>query len=379
MSILRPELAQKFIEKTVKNLPYNINIMNDKGIIIASKDESRIGDFHEVAHGLLNGTMTSGVVTEKDHYVGTKPGINMFIDYKDKHVGVICVTGDPESVRSFAGLVKTSMEAMLDYELQMITERRQRGRTERFMHHVLFDEDFDVTEASDMAEELRINRNELKAFIIARFPARIDGRAVLSALSNADNRVHQDVAIHGMNDDFIVMKSFSEDDEEGIREYKERVHRYVDAVAALLPETVKKQDITYYVGSLQRHMTKYRTSYEHALQLSIQVKERGGVHFFYDHIQEYFRHYVTMKIYDEIFGVFNSLYGGEDRLVVAETIRKLARNNYNVVKASKELYVHRNTVIFRLNKLKEALNIDPISNAADREFLNELAHFLSKF
>ncbi len=379
MSILGPELAQKFIEKTVKNLPYNINIMNDKGIIIASKDETRVGDFHEVAHGLLSGKMESGVVTEKDHYIGTKPGINMFIDYKDKHVGVICVTGDPESVRSFAGLVKTSMEAMLEYELQMINERRQRGKTEKFLHYVLFDDEFDLSEAGTLADELRINRNELKAFIIARFPAKLDNRSILKALSTADDTVHQDVAIPGVNDDFIIMKSFSTDDEEGVREYKERVLQYVANVEALLPATVKKQEITYYVGSLQRHMTKYRASYEHALQLSLQVRDRGGVHFFNDHIQQYFRHYVTMKIYDEIFGVFSSLFNGEDREVVADTIRKLARNNYNVVKASKDLFVHRNTVMFRLNKIKDALNIDPISNAADREFLNELAHYLSKF
>ncbi|MFP4152149.1 MAG: CdaR family transcriptional regulator [Alkalispirochaeta sp.] len=379
MSLLGPDLAQKFIEKTVKNLPYNINIMNDKGIIIASKDETRVGDFHEVAHGLLSGTMESGVVTEHDHYIGTKPGINMFIDYKDKHVGVICVTGDPESVQSFAGLVKTSMEAMLEYELQMINERRQRGKTEKFLHYVLFEDGFDLSEAGAMADELRINRNELKAFIIARFPAKIDNRTILKALASADHSVHQDVAIPGVNDDFIIMKSFSAGDEEGIREYKERVYQYVDNVAEQLPGTVQQQEITYYVGSLQRHMTKYRASYEHALQLSLQVRERGGVHFFNDYIQEYFRHYVTMKTYDEIFGVFSSMFSGEDRQVVAETIRKLARNNYNVVKASKELFVHRNTVMFRLNKIKDALNIDPISNAADREFLNELAHYLSKF
>lgn len=43
MSILDPTLAQKFIEKTAKYLDYNINILNDKGIIGASKDSSRLG------------------------------------------------------------------------------------------------------------------------------------------------------------------------------------------------------------------------------------------------------------------------------------------------------------------------------------------------
>jgi len=128
MSILEPALAQKFIEKTAKNLEYNINIMNDKGIIIASKDESRVGSFHEVASKMLNGTIDTGIVKEGQQFIGTKPGVNLFIDYKNKHVGVICVTGNPDNVKSFAELVKTSMEAMLEYEVLMESGIRRRGK-----------------------------------------------------------------------------------------------------------------------------------------------------------------------------------------------------------------------------------------------------------
>lgn len=90
MSILEPELAQKFIDKIAKHLEYNINIMNDKGIIIASKDASRVGNFHEVAFSMLEGTLETGIVNENQKYLGTKPGVNLFIDYKNKHEGVMC-------------------------------------------------------------------------------------------------------------------------------------------------------------------------------------------------------------------------------------------------------------------------------------------------
>lgn len=79
MSVLEPTLARKFIEKTAGHLDYNINIMNDEGIIIASKDESRIGNFHEVAFSMLEGTRDTGVVRKDDKFLGTKPGVNLFI------------------------------------------------------------------------------------------------------------------------------------------------------------------------------------------------------------------------------------------------------------------------------------------------------------
>ena len=42
-------LAERFIDKISEFTEYNVNIMNEKGIIIASKDKDRIGGFHEIA------------------------------------------------------------------------------------------------------------------------------------------------------------------------------------------------------------------------------------------------------------------------------------------------------------------------------------------
>ena len=47
--VLDVELAEKIIDKLADCTDYNVNIMNDKGIIVASKDKSRVGTFHEVA------------------------------------------------------------------------------------------------------------------------------------------------------------------------------------------------------------------------------------------------------------------------------------------------------------------------------------------
>ena len=43
------ELAKKFIEQITQFTDYNINIMNEQGCIIASRDPKRVGTDHEVA------------------------------------------------------------------------------------------------------------------------------------------------------------------------------------------------------------------------------------------------------------------------------------------------------------------------------------------
>lgn len=47
--MLENSLAEKLIEQVTKYTSYNVNIMNEQGVIIASRNPERIGKFHEVA------------------------------------------------------------------------------------------------------------------------------------------------------------------------------------------------------------------------------------------------------------------------------------------------------------------------------------------
>lgn len=46
---LTPKQAQKIVNKMMKDIPYNINIMDKTGIIIGSGNKKRIGTLHHGA------------------------------------------------------------------------------------------------------------------------------------------------------------------------------------------------------------------------------------------------------------------------------------------------------------------------------------------
>lgn len=378
MSILEPALAQKFIDKTAKNLEYNINIMNDKGIIIASKDASRIGKFHEVASSMLNGTLETGIVEENQKYLGTKPGVNMFINYKSKHVGVICVTGNPDNVKAFAGLVKTSMEAMLEYELQMEGERRRKGKAEQFLYYLLFEEDIDLAVAKKMADGLELNQDLIRVCILIKYDSEYSSRKIIKALTNAQGHSFQDIITIARNDDIIMFKVVSSKLSEAITDYKYIIEEYINEFIKKIPEDYNTNKISFFIGSMQTGIDRYRASYIHAQELGLQIKELDGIHFFNNYILNYYRSLVTMKVSDNVFNVYDTLFSEDDKKQLVETVEALSKNNYNVVYTAKALYIHRNTLLFRLNKLKGLLNIDPVANAEDREFFNELAYYFSR-
>jgi carbohydrate diacid regulator len=375
MSALEPALAQKFIEKTAKHLEYNINIMNDKGIIIASKDASRVGNFHEVAFSMLQGTRDSGIINENQKFLGTKPGVNLFIDYKSKHVGVICVTGNPDSVHSFANLVKTSMEAMLEYELQMESERRRKDKSEYFLDYLLFEDNIDLLTASKMAERIDINKDQFRICILIKSDFDYKSGKIVEALTKAKGHSHQDIITIARNDDVILFKAFGNHLSEVIKNYKDSIKDYLQDFLEKIPEGYDSDKISFFIGSMQSEITKYRESFLHAQEMGLQIKALNGTYFFNDYVFDYHRSLATIKAYDNAFNIYDNLFNDEDKKQLVEVVECLRKNNYNIVYSAKALYIHRNTLLFRLNKLKDLLNIDPVSNSEDREFLNELAYY----
>ena len=79
-----------------------------------------------------------------------------------------------------------------------------------------------------------------------------------------------------------------------------------------------------------------------------------------------------------IFDVYNEYLSDEMRNSIIETIGNLEKNNYNLNTTSKELFIHKNTLIFRFNKIKSLFDINPVQEPADRNFISYLTYFLSK-
>ena len=59
-----------------------------------------------------------------------------------------------------------------------------------------------------------------------------------------------------------------------------------------------------------------------------------------------------------------------------ETVGALIRNNFNFNKAAQELFIHKNTLVYRYNKYKELMDIDPVAKASDRSFLESFYTYL---
>lgn len=102
------KLAQDFVEATSLLVGQRtINIMDQKGIIIASTEKHRIGDFHQGAAEVLE-TGKPVLIKKEDlpRYPGTKEGYNMPIFLNDEIIGVVGIFGCEDEVQSIANLLR---------------------------------------------------------------------------------------------------------------------------------------------------------------------------------------------------------------------------------------------------------------------------------
>lgn len=111
------KLAQDIVDKTMKILGKNINIMDENGIIIGSGDKKRLNQFHEGAAKVIEENKKLEIYSKDiNHLAGAKPGINLPIEHNNKVIGVVGITGEPNEVSPYGEVIKMTVEMMLQQE-----------------------------------------------------------------------------------------------------------------------------------------------------------------------------------------------------------------------------------------------------------------------
>ncbi|WP_277407148.1 helix-turn-helix domain-containing protein [Lacrimispora xylanisolvens] len=100
--------------------------------------------------------------------------------------------------------------------------------------------------------------------------------------------------------------------------------------------------------------------------------------FFYDFTGNYIRSVVPFNELQWMFQTYEKEMNEDLKQSFIEIAGALIKSNYNLVTASKELFVHKNTLLYRYGKIKDYFNINPIEAAKDRFFMENFYSFLTK-
>jgi carbohydrate diacid regulator len=125
-------LAQSIVDRSMKIIDGNVNVMDQNGTIIASGDRDRIGQMHDGALLVLSKQGRVDIDARMaEQLTGARPGVNLPLVADGRIVGCVGLTGDPQAICQQAELVRMAAETMLEQaELLRLLARDARLREE---------------------------------------------------------------------------------------------------------------------------------------------------------------------------------------------------------------------------------------------------------
>ena len=112
---LSARLAQDIVSRTMRIIPFNVNVMDARGVILASGDAARVGELHDGALLALARRATVEVdAASAARMHGARPGINLPLVVGGQMCGAVGLSGEPDAVRQFGELVRLTAEMILE-------------------------------------------------------------------------------------------------------------------------------------------------------------------------------------------------------------------------------------------------------------------------
>ena len=366
-------LAQKLVRRIMKQLGYNVNIMNEKGIIIASGDSNRIGDFLEIAYKIINEKLDIVCVAQDDpYYIGVKPGINMPIYHENKIIGVIGITGEPEKIKEFSYIVRLAVETMVEHELYKQQIQNRYYAKNVLLHSLIYETPIDESKIKRLASDIGYEEKYPRVSILVCMSKTEKVSQVINIIKSSPKHTKQDITLDMGDGRILILKTLPVD---SVVSYKAIIRKYVYSFldSILIPDA----GCSIFVGTPEFNYRDYRKGFEHALWLQTQsLYGNEKIHFFIDYATTFLRQKIKKEYLEEVFGVYKDKINDFNKNIFISTIKALAQNGMNINKASKAAAIHRNTMNFRLSKIKNIFNMDPANDVKDLDFLLFLVHYI---
>ena len=285
---------------------------------------------------------------------GVKPGINMLLHFKGEVVGVVGVTGNPEHIRAFAQLVK--MTAELTIEQASLVEQLQwdRRHQEEFVSAWL-NQQLSDSELHDWAQRLSIDLATPRVAVVIELkaenvPVSLNSvRGLVDVLYRSEDKPL--VAIMSMNEIVVLkpLRSSSNSDQSVLESIQRRL------------TANQIDDVRLAIGQRFDSVLQLPLSYQSAKQV-LAVGRRSHPEQTMLGFSEYRLPVLLAPLADSWQGdqlaqAMATLVSADKSGQLVKTLEAYFQANGNANDCAKALYIHRNTLRYRLDRISEVTGI----------------------
>lgn len=356
------ELALPIASQLMSVMDFNINIMDEQGIIVASGQAERIGQQHEGALQVL-ASRTQQSIREEEYrsLPGSKPGVNLPIEFQDHIVGVVGITGDPTEVYRFGTIIKMNVEILLE-QIHMNKQLHFRKMAlEGFIMELIVPHELREKKLKMTARSLQIDLSVERIIMVVemeelKWSEEMAGSDSLQRISERKEQF-----LNGLKA-LVSFHSFYAYIEDGsffiALPAEDQLHK---PVYAKVEQYLKKHGYLYYIGVGQARsgLAGYKASYNEARNC-IRLSKRFELEPRATSIEEWgiipYLDTIPQQVQKEFMQQYK--WSGQLNEDYKHTLRTFMDCNLDVKETAALLHVHRNTLFYRLDKISQLLQMD---------------------
>lgn len=336
-------IADRIIKNIQKTIEYHINIMDSNGYIIASTDSSRIGSFHEGA-GIVIDTKESVEILEDNPRKKVKQGINLPIEINEEIIGVIGLTGKIEEVRKYGLIIKEMTQILALNTLYIENNLLEIERENTIVEYLISNQDFG--NFTDL-EEMKVKSIIENAFRVIIFKFKDE--------NGIDNSVYNRIYYYN------ILKEYFANCDCLIGVSNHYIHVILPKVVeeTSLKKIVSKYELKNFrlgIGHLVDYLSDIRESFKIARYI---VESDLEIHHFNEIEDQYImatvNHTAAKLLINKLFSKIDKAEMKE----MAQLIEIYIECNGSILEISKKLYIHKNTVQYRLDKVYKLTGYNP--------------------
>ncbi len=378
--VITEELARKIVLTVMPVVHRNVNIMNRQGTIIGTGQPERLGTFHK---GALDAVESGSAIEihpdEVCHYPGARQGVNLPIFLEGQIVGVVGVFGVPDEVRGMASMVKLVTELILEQELSQREAQVRSHLREEFLQAALHHGGRELpAKVRRLAKAIGIHLEGRHCVCIAdltplhqqmlpeygasglleeRMAEMVEGQLQQQGLIKPEDLLSL------CEDRLTVLREISdgEDASKSIPSWLWKVHTLLSGIC--------KGPISCAAGGVVHNAVDYPASHGQALFCLARCNDKRPCRSLFDRVL--LVHYLASQVANGPSGIalssFEDLFrtAAGEKKYLRETLSALLDCNLDSGRTADQLGIHRNSLAYRLQRIRDELNLDPVNRTAD--------------
>ncbi len=368
-------LANKLFDSIAGLTKYNLSIIDEYGKILASKSGELIGIFHETAFHLIKSHQEIVIIDRDDPESGIRESVYMVLFVKRHRVGVIGVYGNAQEVLPVIRVLRHSLEVMLEFELYKKNVSRKYTAKERVLK-ILFSDDYEYSDLEQAIKDTSLDKK------IPRIPVLIEiedpfrhSSQLCRQIDQGTDASRQDLAGITNDGNIFLLKSIHGESNIIMEDYKYILGDYLSHALQYIRSNSLKHSI--YVGPIENDIIYYRQAFLYCRWMQNHISQPGS-YYFYNYVVKYLEAIASQNEFHAVFSYLKQELGEKFIENYIEVMNALIEKDYNLAKASNALHVHKNTLVYRLDKIRSILSMNPLSSSSEREFMESFYIYLAQ-